>query len=204
MNNNLNLFDEWAHHYDEEVDNIGGPLTNYRISMEKSYHNHSISGENILDIGVGTGNFISYYMDDFENAYATDISSNMLTETKQKFPSINVEVADFTHIPFKDNHFDLIISSFAFHEVPLSDRHIAMKEISRLLKPGGTVNLLDIGFNNENDLANSKEKHADSWDHTERYHFEKELIDYVKETDLVLSKIDYPSEMHINVIARKK
>lgn len=203
MNNNLNLLAEWAHHYDDEVDNIGGPLTNYRVSMEQAYNNHSIAGENVLDIGVGTGNFISHYMDDFENAYATDISPNMLSETKKKFPSIKCEVADFTNIPFEDNHFDLIISSFAFHEVPLSDRHLAMKEISRLLKSGGTFNLLDIGFNNEETLEHAKEKHAEHWDHSERYHFENELIDYAKEAGLILSKIDYPSEMHINVIAKK-
>lgn len=172
--------------------------------MKKAYNNHNTAGENVLDIGVGTGNFISYYMNDIKNAYATDISPNMLLETKKKFPSIKCEIADFNDISFGDHQFDLIISSFAFHEVPLSNRHLSMKEISRLPKPGGTVNLLDIGFNNEAALNKAKEKHAKNWDHTERYHFEKELIDYINESGLILSKIDYPSEMHINVIARKR
>jgi hypothetical protein len=40
--------------------------------------------------------------------------------------------------------------------VPLSKREDAFKEVSRLLKQGGTLNLLDIGFNNKSDMDEAK------------------------------------------------
>lgn len=111
------LFDDWAGNYDEEIDDIGGPLTGYRDSIKKAYKNYPEAAENVLDIGIGTGNFIAEYIEDAKNIYGVDISPKMLEE--------------------------------------------AIKEVSRLLKQGGTLNLLDIGFNNKGDMDDAKEKYRE-------------------------------------------
>jgi Methylase involved in ubiquinone/menaquinone biosynthesis len=95
------LFDDWAGTYDEEIDDIGGPLTGYRHSIKKAYKNYPEAAENVLDIGIGTGNFIAEYIKDAKNVYGVDISPKMLEETKKKFPSIKVETGDFNNIPLK-------------------------------------------------------------------------------------------------------
>lgn len=203
MNKILDLFEDWADKYDDDIDEVGGPLTDYRDSLDQAYENHPQAGENILDIGVGTGNFIEKYIEDSSNAYATDISPKMLDEAKKKFPSLTTEVADFNKIPFEDGQFDLIISSFAFHEVHMSDRSAAIKEVSRLLKAGGTFNLLDIGFKSKMELEAAQAEHYEEWDESEQYHYEYELVQYVEDAGMLVEKIDYPSDMHINVIAKK-
>ena len=198
------LFDDWAGTYDEEIDDIGGPLTGYRDSIKKAHKNYPEAAENVLDIGIGTGNFIAEYIEDAKNVYGVDISTKMLEEAKKKFPSIKVETGDFNNIPFESDYFDLITSSFVFHEVPLSKREDAFKEVSRLLKQGGTLNLLDIGFNNKSDMEEAKEKYREEWDDSEQYPFEYELRQYAEDAGLTVDKIDYPSGLHINLIASKR
>lgn len=46
-------------------------------------------------------------------------------------------------LPFKDGEFQLVVSSFTFHEVHAPDRTVLFKEIARVLAPGGTFLILD-------------------------------------------------------------
>src|SRR5699024_11676223 len=86
----------------------------------------------------------------------------------------------------------------------LSNREDAFKKVSRLLKQGGTLNLLDIGFNNKSDMDDAKEKYREEWDDSEQYPFEYELRQYAEDAGLTVDKIDYPSGLHINLIARSE
>ena len=59
---------------------------------------------------------------------------------------IRLETGDFTAMPFGDATFDLVVSSWAIHNVPTADgREQALREIERVLKPGGRIEILDIG-----------------------------------------------------------
>jgi arsenite methyltransferase len=58
---------------------------------------------------------------------------------------IEVKTADMRQLPFPDNFFDVIVSSWAVHNLEAeSDRHKALDEMIRVLKPNGTVVLADI------------------------------------------------------------
>src|SRR5439155_12638481 len=58
---------------------------------------------------------------------------------------IELHTADMTKMPFADASFDAIVSSWAIHNVPSADgRAAALREIARVLKPGGRVEILDI------------------------------------------------------------
>jgi SAM-dependent methyltransferase len=48
-------------------------------------------------------------------------------------------------LPFQDGEFQLVVSSFTFHEIHVSDLTVLFKEIARLLAPGGAFLILD-GF----------------------------------------------------------
>jgi len=47
------------------------------------------------------------------------------------------------NLPFKDGEFQLVVSSFTFHEIHAPDRTVLFKEIARVLAPGGTFLILD-------------------------------------------------------------
>jgi SAM-dependent methyltransferase len=57
-----------------------------------------------------------------------------------------LETGDMTRMPFADASFDVVVSSWAIHNVPSADgRRAALREIARVLAPGGRLAIVDIG-----------------------------------------------------------
>ena len=57
------------------------------------------------------------------------------------------------NLPFKEGEFQLVVSSFVFHEIPVPDRTVIFKEIARVLAPGGVFLICDLfpkGYQVEN------------------------------------------------------
>jgi demethylmenaquinone methyltransferase/2-methoxy-6-polyprenyl-1,4-benzoquinol methylase len=97
--------------------------------------------ELVLEIGVGTGKNILFYK---EGKYISfDISEKMISKAKDRAKGKDVQllVADAEFIPFKDDTFDIIFSTFVFCSVenPL----VGLKEACRVLKPGGKAFFLE-------------------------------------------------------------
>jgi arsenite methyltransferase len=58
---------------------------------------------------------------------------------------IEVQTADMRQLPFPDCSFDVVVSSWAVHNLEAAaDRHKALDEIMRVLKPSGRIVLADI------------------------------------------------------------
>jgi len=58
---------------------------------------------------------------------------------------VTVETGDVTKLPFADASFDAIISMIVLHNIPSRDgRDQALRELARVLKPGGRMVLFDL------------------------------------------------------------
>jgi ubiquinone/menaquinone biosynthesis C-methylase UbiE len=58
---------------------------------------------------------------------------------------VTISTADMRQIPFPDGHFDVIVSNVAIHNLYKADeRAAAVREIARVLKPGGACILADV------------------------------------------------------------
>ena len=58
---------------------------------------------------------------------------------------VTIRTADMRHLPFADGAFDVVVSSWAVHNLDTKeDRLAALKEIYRVLTPEGTLLLTDI------------------------------------------------------------
>jgi ubiquinone/menaquinone biosynthesis C-methylase UbiE len=58
---------------------------------------------------------------------------------------VTVETGDITKLPFADAAFDAIISMIVIHNIPARDgRDRALRELARVLKPGGRMVLYDL------------------------------------------------------------
>ena len=60
---------------------------------------------------------------------------------------VDLDTGDMTRLPYDDASFDLVVSSLAVHNLPgMAARLAAVDEAARVLKPGGRLALVDIGF----------------------------------------------------------
>lgn len=58
-----------------------------------------------------------------------------------------VQTADMRELPFADNHFNVVVSGLAIHNVkPKAGRQQSLREIARVLQPGGQLVIADLGF----------------------------------------------------------
>lgn len=91
----------------------------------------------VLDIGCGTGFLTSGLAVHWPAAEVTglDLAHGMVRQTKNKFPELRLLTADAEKIPFKDQTFNLVVSSSTYQWVEnLID---GFREVRRILKPGG-------------------------------------------------------------------
>lgn len=69
-----------------------------------------------------------------------DASPSILLKARSAYPSTSFEVHDASRLGFKDNSFDVVFSTLAFHHF---DRPSALKEMLRVLKPSGILIIFD-------------------------------------------------------------
>lgn len=93
----------------------------------------------ILDIGVGGGRTVTALLELSRDYTGVDYVIEMVEACRTRFPGVRFEHADARAMPqFADASFDLIV--FAWAGICMVDHagHIAiLKEVRRLLKPGG-------------------------------------------------------------------
>ncbi|RJQ69975.1 class I SAM-dependent methyltransferase [Pseudonocardiaceae bacterium YIM PH 21723] len=97
--------------------------------------------EHALELGAGTGFFLLNLMQGgvIKKGSVTDLSPGMVEVALRNAKNLNLDVdgrvADAERIPYEDNSFDLVIGHAVLHHIP--DIPSAMKEVLRVLKPGG-------------------------------------------------------------------
>lgn len=100
----------------------------------------------VLDVACGTGELERLVLTECptQQIVGVDISEKMLVFAKQKclaYPNVSFHLANASALPFASNSFDVIVSANAFHY--FDDPLIALGEMKRVLKPDGTVVIMD-------------------------------------------------------------
>jgi SAM-dependent methyltransferase len=115
--------------------------------------------ERALDVGCGLGLFLigaakrlstgravgidKWQQEDLSGNNAEGTLRNAMIEGVAD--KVEVHTGDARRLPFADSSFDVVLSSMALHNIyKASERQAAVREIARVLAPGGRVLIVDI------------------------------------------------------------
>ena len=100
---------------------------------------------NLLDVASGTGDLALEIQDTCPmiDITATDFCAEMLQHASQRGMRKTM-VADALHLPFEDASFDVVTVAFGLRN--MADYPAALKEMNRVLRPGGKLLVLDFSL----------------------------------------------------------
>ena len=113
------------------------------------------------DIGCGSGFITEGLIRAGLRVVAVDQSEAMLAEMKRKFPTIaevDYRCGEAEGLPIADGSVDYAFANMYLHH--LERPAIAIKEMARILKPGGTLVITDLDSHTSEFL---RDEHRDRW-----------------------------------------
>jgi len=101
----------------------------------------------VLDVCCGTGSVILEFRRRFPGCLAIglDFSHGMLKKAREKSGSgaVRFVLGDATALPFPDDTFDAVTCSHALYELKGKSRREALREMKRVVRPGGRILLME-------------------------------------------------------------
>ena len=113
---------------------------------------HLQPGEQVLDVGCGTGvltRLAAEVVGPAGRVIGIDPGPKMIgiarKNTALEKSGAEFKLATIENLPFDDNCFDCVLSSFMIHHLPPDIKLKGLTEVYRVLKPGGRLLTVDIG-----------------------------------------------------------
>ena len=150
--------EESARLYDREVDLLFAGATDamrrlmvspiLKLINPKSGTHPRGKGLRFLELGCGTGSATPILAQLFPAAEITavDLSPHYLKHARgrlTRFLNVHALRADASSLPFHSDRFDLIYSTFLFHELPLEVRQSVLQEARRVGREGCVLAIVD-------------------------------------------------------------
>ena len=125
------------------------------------------AGERVLDLGCGAGTdslVAAQMVGPSGRVVGIDMTPAMLAKARRAAGELGVTNADFVEgevetLPFPDESFDVVISNGVIDLVP--DKDAVYSEISRVLAPGGRVQIADVTI--QNPVSAEGRRNIDLW-----------------------------------------
>ena len=134
------LHGEYIREHGEEIWNWSTPAGKIRWARRCRLFANFIGNNKglVLEIGCGTGLFTKELAATDNAIVAIDISDALIKKAKEHVHAQNVEfvVGNAYQSKFQPNTFDFVVGSSSLHHLEVD---AALKEFSRILKPGGGI-----------------------------------------------------------------
>lgn len=124
-------------------------------------------GETVLDLGCGVGLDVYLYAEKVGSSgrlYGLDLSRAMIDKARDNLSSLGVANVEWLHaaadaIPLADNSVDLVTANGIYNLSP--DKEAVMREVARVLRPGGRTIFAEIVLKRE--LPGEIRREIDDW-----------------------------------------
>jgi ubiquinone/menaquinone biosynthesis C-methylase UbiE len=121
------------------------PFEHGRYSKIRPQMFYGLSGR-ILDAGVGTGRNFPFYPAGSE-VVGIDLSPAMLARAQRRLSAaatrVELREMDVTRLEFADHSFEAAVATFLFCTLPDELQVAALRELRRVVKPGGIIRCLE-------------------------------------------------------------
>ncbi len=140
----------------------------------------------VLEAGVGTGRNLEFYHRDVE-LVGIDLSKPMLRRAKKRISKSNCRVQlvneDATIMQsMPSGEFDWLFSSFMCCVMPDEIQQLAIRQFSRILKPGGRFRVLEIVFSKNRRLRKRQQLFAPFVEAVYGARFDRHTLDYIEQS----------------------
>ncbi|SEN18930.1 demethylmenaquinone methyltransferase [Nitrosospira multiformis] len=141
------VFDSVAERYNLMNDLMSGGM--HRLWKRFAIETSGVrTGDRVLDIAGGTADLSSLFLEQVGSrgeVWLTDINNSMLTIGRDRLldegTAVPVAQCDAEKLPFPTNYFDCVSVAFGLRNMTHKD--VALKEMLRVLRPGGCVIVLE-------------------------------------------------------------
>ena len=140
-------YDLWSHIYGE----VAAPLEHgpRKLALELARIQPQ---EKVLEVGIGPGQILSEILKRVDRTAlvcGVDLSWKMLEKSRRQarragYNNVGLEEADARQLPFVDQAFDVVYSSYVLDILSLQGIIVALKEFRRVLKASGRVALVNL------------------------------------------------------------
>jgi demethylmenaquinone methyltransferase / 2-methoxy-6-polyprenyl-1,4-benzoquinol methylase len=116
-----------------------------RWRRELVSHVEAGPGDRVLDVATGTGAVAREVIARTRcTVVGLDQSPEMLAEARRRLPGVELIQGTADELPFPDASFDALTFTYLLRYVP--DPAATLRELARVVKPGGTVSSLEFGL----------------------------------------------------------
>lgn len=108
-------------------------------------------GHCVLDLGCGTGTLAILVKEICPQSEVAGLDGDpkVLEIARRKAERVRVAIAFDVgmafELPYPDSSFEHVLSSFVFHHLTSGNKARTLKEVFRVLRPGGKLSVLDLG-----------------------------------------------------------
>jgi ubiquinone/menaquinone biosynthesis C-methylase UbiE len=109
------------------------------------------AGQHVLDLGCGTGalSLLAKRAQPGIEMVGLDPDAKALARARRKAErgglALTFEQGFGDSLPYAGASFDRVLSSFMFHHLDSAQKPAVLREVRRVLRPGGSLNLVDFG-----------------------------------------------------------